>query len=72
MNQIRIGAAALAVAIAAGIAAHSEAQTTSGRTLEELKAEAIARADRNAYPLIGLKPASSWSSSSRNRPKPYI
>jgi len=27
-----------------------------GRTLEELKAEAQARADRNAYPLIGLKP----------------
>src|SRR6267142_3267517 len=27
----------------------------SGRTLEELKAEAQARADRNAYPLIGLK-----------------
>ena len=28
----------------------------SGRTLAELKAEAQARADRNAYPLIGLKP----------------
>src|ERR1051325_6578835 len=28
----------------------------SGRTLEELKAETQARADRNAYPLIGLKP----------------
>lgn len=27
------------------------------RTLEELKAEAQARADRNAYPLIGLDPA---------------
>src|SRR5690348_13897089 len=26
------------------------------RTLEELKAEAQARADRNGYPLIGLKP----------------
>jgi len=26
------------------------------RTIEELKAEAQARADRNAYPLIGLKP----------------
>src|SRR5690349_18725393 len=26
------------------------------RTLPELKAEAQARADRNAYPLIGLKP----------------
>ena len=28
----------------------------SGRTLEEVKVEAQARADRNAYPLIGLKP----------------
>ena len=27
------------------------------RTLEQLKAEAIARVDRNAYPLIGLDPA---------------
>jgi pimeloyl-ACP methyl ester carboxylesterase len=27
------------------------------RTLEQLKAEAIARADRNAYPLIGLEPS---------------
>lgn len=32
------------------------AAAQSGRTLEELKAEAQARADRNAYPLIGLKP----------------
>jgi pimeloyl-ACP methyl ester carboxylesterase len=32
------------------------AHAQSGRTLEELKAEAQARADRNAYPLIGLKP----------------
>src|SRR5882672_2097036 len=35
----------------------SEAQTSEGRTLEELKAETQARADRNAYPLTGLKPA---------------
>jgi len=57
MRWIRIGAAALTLGIAAaGIAARSEGQTTSGRTLEELKAEAIARADRNAYPLLGLKP----------------
>jgi len=33
------------------------AEDAQGRTLEDLKAEAIARADRNAYPLIGLKPA---------------
>ena len=32
------------------------AQPQSGRSLEELKAETQARADRNAYPLIGLKP----------------
>jgi len=40
----------LAAFIAAG-ATHAQ----SGRTLEELKAETQARADRNAYPLIGLK-----------------
>ena len=52
-----IAMAGVAVAIAvAGAAARSEGQTTSGRTLQELKAEAVARADRNAYPLIGLKP----------------
>ena len=39
--------------LAAAIATSSFAQ--SGRTLEELKAETQARADRNAYPLIGLK-----------------
>jgi len=32
------------------------AQAPAGRTLEELKAEAQARADRNAYPLNGLRP----------------
>ena len=32
------------------------AQVSRERTLEELKAETQARADRNAYPLIGLKP----------------
>src|SRR6266571_3686571 len=49
---LAIAAFALAVA-----GARSEAQTSGGRTLEELKAEAMARAERNAYPLIGLKPA---------------
>jgi esterase FrsA len=39
-----------------GAALAVSAQAQSGRTLEELKAEAQARADRNAYPLIGLKP----------------
>ena len=44
---------ALLMALAVAMAANAQ----SGRTLEELKAEAQARADRNAYPLIGLKPA---------------
>ncbi len=50
--KIAIRAAALVVALASGLEAHAQA----GRTLEELKAETQARADRNAYPLIGLKP----------------
>src|SRR5437016_2962521 len=54
MNRLRIGAGLIAAGVAAAVAVTSEAQ--SGRTLEELKAEAQARADRNAYPLIGLKP----------------
>lgn len=41
-----------AFATVISLAVHAQ----SGRTLEELKAEAQARADRNAYPLIGLKP----------------
>lgn len=36
---------------------HARAQLAPPRTLEELKAETQARADRNAYPLTGLKPA---------------
>ena len=54
MNRMKIGAVLIAAGVAAAVAVTSEAQ--SGRTLEELKAEAQARADRNAYPLIGLKP----------------
>jgi esterase FrsA len=46
-----------ALVAAAGFAvATTSATAQSGRTLEELKTEAQARADRNAYPLIGLKP----------------
>ena len=48
--SLRAALALLAVALAT--AGHVRA----GRTLEELKAETQARADRNAYPLIGLKP----------------
>ncbi|HEX7967144.1 MAG TPA: alpha/beta fold hydrolase [Stellaceae bacterium] len=43
-----------AVAVLASVPAM--AQVPPQRTLEELKAEAQARADRNGYPLIGLKP----------------
>ncbi|HEY2336104.1 MAG TPA: alpha/beta fold hydrolase [Burkholderiales bacterium] len=43
--------ASLLAAFIFAAAAHAQ----SGRTLEELKAETQARADRNAYPLIGLK-----------------
>src|SRR5882724_3462504 len=53
MNMTR-ACAVLLVFVFAGAARGEDA---TGRTLEELKAEAIARADRNAYPLIGLKPA---------------
>jgi hypothetical protein len=35
----------------------ARAQIAPPRTLDELKAETQARADRNAYPLIGIKPA---------------
>jgi len=48
-----------ALVLAAGIClavAGAEAQIAPPRTLDELKAETQARADRNAYPLIGLKP----------------
>src|SRR5207248_2124220 len=53
MNLLKISAALIAAAVTAAVPMTSEAQ--SGRTLEELKAETQARADRNAYPLIGLK-----------------
>src|SRR5258708_23502392 len=47
--------ALLAVIVALG-AVPAAAQQLPPQTLEELKAEAQARADRNGYPLIGLKP----------------
>ncbi len=47
--------AVIAAALVLGTAA-AAAQIAPQRTLEELKAEAQARADRNAYPLIGLRP----------------
>ena len=42
--------------VALGVAPAAAQQLPPQRTLEELKAEAQARADRNGYPLIGLKP----------------
>lgn len=45
------------LAIVACGPAPASAQIAPPRTLDELKAETQARADRNAYPLIGLKPA---------------
>src|SRR5713101_4616275 len=47
---------ALLAAIVALGSIPAVAQVAPQRTLEELKAEAQARADRNGYPLIGLKP----------------
>jgi esterase FrsA len=45
------------IALAVGFAiASAEAQIAPPRTLDELKTETQARADRNAYPLTGLKP----------------
>src|SRR3954466_4417416 len=53
MNRIKITALLAAAGVAATLATTGAAQ--SGRNLEELKAETQARADRNAYPLSGLK-----------------
>ena len=47
----------LAAAMLALVDPAARAQIAPPRTLEELKAETQARADRNAYPLTGLKPA---------------
>lgn len=47
---------AVLIATLALTAAPAMAEPSQGRSLDELKAEAKARADRGAYPLIGLKP----------------
>ncbi len=47
----------LVVAAVIPLLAQAQAQIAPPRTIEELKAETQARADRNAYPLIGIKPA---------------
>lgn len=46
----------LAAIVSLGVVPAAAQQLPPQRTLEELKAEAQARADRNGYPLIGLKP----------------
>ena len=53
-RRVVLAAAAMAVIALAPLA---RAQIAPPRTIEELKAETQARADRNAYPLIGIKPA---------------
>src|SRR5207302_5318049 len=55
-EDIRGGAMNRWIITAALVAFGAAAGAQSGRTLEELKAETQARADRNAYPLIGFKP----------------
>src|SRR6202051_4430430 len=50
---VLIAAALVIIALARG----AHAQIAPPRTIDELKAETQARADRNAYPLIGIKPA---------------
>ena len=53
----RLLLAAVALVTGFGLAvASAEAQVAPPRTLDELKTETQARADRNAYPLTGLKP----------------
>jgi esterase FrsA len=47
---------AAAAMLVIALAPCARAQVAPPRTIEELKAETQARADRNAYPLIGIKP----------------
>ena|SRR5262245_9272812 len=54
-RRLSLATAALALSLTAQSAAL--AQIAPDRTLDELKAETQARADRNGYPLTGLKPA---------------
>jgi len=52
-----VRACLIAAATLVFLAAAARAQIAPPRTIDELKAETQARADRNAYPLTGLKPA---------------
>jgi esterase FrsA len=53
-RRVALIAAALAVI---ALVRDAHAQIAPPRTIDELKAETQARADRNAYPLIGIKPS---------------
>jgi len=55
MDVTQLVPLAVGLILALGLGA-AQAQVPPQRTLDELKDEAQARADRNAYPLIGLKP----------------
>src|SRR3954451_13154199 len=52
-----IARSAVVLLLLSALAGGARAEDAQGRTLEELKAETIARGDRNAYPLIGIKAA---------------
>jgi pimeloyl-ACP methyl ester carboxylesterase len=56
--HMRIARRALVLAVASTllVVSGARAQIAPPRTIEELKAETQARADRGAYPLIGIKP----------------
>ena len=56
MIAFRTRSLAAAATIFVLAASSAQAQIAPARTLDELKAETQARADRNAYPLTGLKP----------------
>ncbi len=51
------GMLALACAVAALLPASALAQERTERTIDEIKAEALTRAENNGYPVIGLDPA---------------
>src|SRR4029078_13621366 len=52
VKLVSLAASAAFIFVAYG----AQAQIAPARTLDELKAETQSRADRNAYPLTGLKP----------------
>ena len=57
LSSCRIGLATLLLALSATVGRAAFAQDRPERTIEEIKAEAITRAENGMYPLIGLDPA---------------